>query len=324
MGFGSQNSKEKANDALIQQNTKQLGNIASDASARGDKTFKFFKQSTKPAMDFWNTILNGDRTAISQLFGKEIGQIGSNTQNAMRQLWEGPRGGGKVSSGADILNKESEQIGNLFTSAKPMAAQNLQSLGGMFGNMSLGETQAGTGALSSSSNNLFGLNKEQQAVRDQQAAAWTGLGQGIGGLAGAAFGAPMASGGSAGGNLMSKCCFIFLEALNGVLPEHVRELRDYYYYMEPSIADGYKSMAGWLVPLMRRSVTIKSIVNNIMVKPIIQYGRFIKTAEGYDKTNHIIKDIWFMVWKGIGTWIQLKAKLKKQLRMRRRKVLAHS
>lgn len=298
MGFG-QSSREKSNDATIQQNTAKLGGIADSASTRGDKTFKFFKQSTKPALDFWSTLLSGDRTAINQLLGPEVGAISNNYNNAQRQLWNSPRGGGKVSATADLQNKEMEQMNNLFTSARPTAAHELTNLGSLFGNMSIGESGQGIGALGQSSNNLFNLNQEQERVRQAKAQMWASLGQGIGALGGAALGAPTAGGGSILGD---KCCFIFLEATNGQLPLYVRELRDYYYIMEPAIARGYIRMASWLVPLMKRFKAVKNIINIVMVKPIIEYGLFLKTCNGYSLRNHFIKGLWFKVWKWLGSY----------------------
>lgn len=188
MSFGGQNQNEKANDAAIKQNTAQLGNVATDAGNRSQKAFKFFKQSTKPALDYWSTLLSGDRTALSGLLGPEIGQIGHNFDNAKQNLWNSPRGGGKISSLASLENNEMTQMNNLFTQARPQAASQLAGLGGLFGNLSLGESGQQVNALGGSSQNLFGLNKEQQAVRDQRNQAFGAIGSGVGTAAGGYFG----------------------------------------------------------------------------------------------------------------------------------------
>lgn len=93
------------------------------------------------------------------------------------------------------------------------------------------------------------------------------------------------------------CCFIFLEANNGTLPEHVRMWRDYYYNKEPAVATGYKRMASWLVPLMKGYSLIKQLVNWTMVKPITHYGGW---KSGLNKTGLLCypaKAFWFTVWK---------------------------
>lgn len=188
MSFGGQSNAEKQNDLLIKQNNQQLSQTATSAANRGAKAFKFFKQSTKPAMDFWTTLLSGDRNAITQFLSPELSNISNNAKNSTMQLWNAPRGGGKISAQTDIMNNADTQYNNLFSSVRPQAAGQLANLGGMFGNLSLGEGGLGVNALSGSSNNLFGLNQEQQRIREQKNAAWGAIGQGVGGIAGSLLG----------------------------------------------------------------------------------------------------------------------------------------
>jgi hypothetical protein len=110
---------------------------------------------------------------------------------------------------------------------------------------------------------------------------------------------PMGIGESISGQVGSVCCFIFLEALNGELPWWVRELRDRYYEEFPRIAAGYRRMARWLVPLMRRSTWIHDLVNRWMVTPIVQYGGYLMCVDGYDihKNKRKYRDFWFTVWR---------------------------
>lgn len=187
MGFGGQNNSEKQNDAAIKGINTQLGGVAGTAGDRATKSFKFFTKSAKPAMEYWNTLLSGDRTAIGQLLGPEISNISNNYKNAKMSLWNSPRGGGKASAVNELGAQEAQQIGDLYSKARPMAAQHLEGLAGMFGNLSLGEQGIGLNALSGQSRNLFGLNDEQEQVRQRQAQAWAGLGSGIGGIAGSLF-----------------------------------------------------------------------------------------------------------------------------------------
>lgn len=95
------------------------------------------------------------------------------------------------------------------------------------------------------------------------------------------------------------CCFIFLEAFNGKLPWWVRECRDFYYHRYPEVAVGYKRMAKWLVPLMKRSKVISKLVNKFMVKPITQYGGYVLCVRGYEHCGNRRKylDFWFNVWR---------------------------
>lgn len=101
--------------------------------------------------------------------------------------------------------------------------------------------------------------------------------------------------GSASG--LSSCCFIMLECLNGELPWYVRLIRDYYYRQTPEVATGYKQMAKWLVPLMRRSRVVKGIVNLTVVKPLLCYGAFLCGLNKYGFIMAPVKWFWFKIWR---------------------------
>jgi len=95
------------------------------------------------------------------------------------------------------------------------------------------------------------------------------------------------------------CCFIFLESYNGTLPESVRRCRDYYYLTQPEVARGYKSMAKWLVPLMKKYSIVRSLVNLVMVKPITAYGEWL-VGNSEIKGGEMSKKFWFFIWKQLG------------------------
>jgi hypothetical protein len=96
----------------------------------------------------------------------------------------------------------------------------------------------------------------------------------------------------------SVCCFIFLEAYNGQLPESVRLCRDIYYQSDPQLATGYKRMATWLVPMMRKSRVVSWLVNHTMVKPITRYGEWlVGNKETFCVGDKMIRDFWFSIWK---------------------------
>jgi hypothetical protein len=107
---------------------------------------------------------------------------------------------------------------------------------------------------------------------------------------------------SEGTGFSQGCCFIFMEALNGPLPEFVRECRDHYYSQFPDVAAGYKRMAKWLVPAMKHSSIIKFAVNRWMVQPMVLYGGFLTGEPGYESCEcfRSYKDFWFRVWSFLG------------------------
>jgi len=83
------------------------------------------------------------------------------------------------------------------------------------------------------------------------------------------------SGGQGGGG---GCCFIFLEVDNNILNRIARKYRDE--YGTPQMKSGYKRLANWLVPLMRKNKTIKQLVKWSMVRPCIWAGK------AFYKENH--------------------------------------
>lgn len=96
------------------------------------------------------------------------------------------------------------------------------------------------------------------------------------------------------------CCFIFLEATNGVLPWYVRVERDKYYNEQPTVASGYKRMAKWLVPMMKNSRAVKTLVNLLMVKPLTAYGGHTHSVNHYGHVFWPVKKFWFTVWNKLG------------------------
>lgn len=69
------------------------------------------------------------------------------------------------------------------------------------------------------------------------------------------------------------CCFIFLEARygNGVMDRVVRKYRDE--HMTDKNRRGYYKVAEVLVPLMRKSKVVKTLVRLTMTDPMVAYGK---------------------------------------------------
>lgn len=198
MGFG-QSSQEKSNDKQVQGITQSQQDLASTSSGRSDKAFKWFKETAKPAKDFWTSILEGDRSKIMETLGPEISTIKdtyAGERNSNTSLT--PRSGMRASGYSDSADKEAGQIGDTVLKARPTAAQQLMSLAELFGSTSMGETSQALGAYNNASSNLFGLNNEAMQNRQTQAQFWGGLGQSAGGIAGQ-FLLPRLSGGGSGG-----------------------------------------------------------------------------------------------------------------------------
>jgi hypothetical protein len=95
------------------------------------------------------------------------------------------------------------------------------------------------------------------------------------------------------------CCFIVLEATNGEMPWFVELARVEMW--TPARRAGYKWMAGWLVPLMRRFSWVKGFVNTVMVKPILNYGAWFYGEPVRKRAmSEPLCSFWFAVWSTIG------------------------
>jgi hypothetical protein len=95
-------------------------------------------------------------------------------------------------------------------------------------------------------------------------------------------------------NFQAGCCFIMLEA--GDLTEKVRKLRDKLFPPDSFVAKGYKKMARWLVPMMRKRSVIKSLVKCLITHPI---AKFCET-----KNSALIPIclFWATTWELYGRW----------------------
>lgn len=89
-------------------------------------------------------------------------------------------------------------------------------------------------------------------------------------------GAPVAGaviGGTLGGirQIVSDCCFIFVEAYSGLLPI-VRRYRDE--HMTDKNRRGYYRIADKIVPMMQKSKAFKWAVRIVMTGPMVSYGKY--------------------------------------------------
>lgn len=145
----------------------------------------------------------------------------------------------------------------------------------------------------------------QQTVSNQGilSNASSGSGGGGGGMFGGGGG-----GGGAGGlmSLGGGCCFIFLESQNGRLPAFARLARDT--RGTNATVRGYRWMSRWLVPAMRLWKPVKSLVNFIMVKPMLLAGEDYftdkKSMLGKCCKPHVA--FWFTLWTLLGVSVAQK------------------
>lgn len=170
----------------------QVGNIANtqqtigeDATNRGNKAFRWLKQSLVPVKDFWSGLLEGDNAAITSLISPEISNINQQYDNQSEALTNfTPRGGTRASGNTEIATEKANAVTNLFNRVRPMAAEGLTNLGNIFGQQSTAQAGIGANAYGQSANTLLGLNQEEEARKARQAQFWGALGGAAGNLAG--------------------------------------------------------------------------------------------------------------------------------------------
>ena len=96
------------------------------------------------------------------------------------------------------------------------------------------------------------------------------------------------------------CCFIFLEARygNGTMDAVVRRFRDE--NMTERNRRGYYKVSEVLVPLMRKSKLIKTLVQVTMTSPLVAYGKYHYGINRWGVVFRPIKNFWLRVFDYLG------------------------
>ena len=178
-------------------NFNQFNDMLENLAGKSSKLMKFgkkdriqFREALDPAATYWKDILaSPDASKTASLFAPELNQIGKQTSQAIQSIGEfGPRGGGTNSAIGALQGQQAGQISDLFTRAKPMAAQNLASIAPLYSSLAAneqglaisGRTAASGQSLTSALGQMWGDIER----RKQSLGAAGGLGSGIGGLLG--------------------------------------------------------------------------------------------------------------------------------------------
>ena len=113
-----------------------------------------------PAAKYWQTLLSGDRNALDTALRPEISQINDSYGQAKREAAQfAPRGGLTASMMSQLPFQQAAQVNNLYTSARPMAAQQLAGLGQVAGNLAIGGSAASSGAYQGASGTYDSLSR---------------------------------------------------------------------------------------------------------------------------------------------------------------------
>lgn len=95
------------------------------------------------------------------------------------------------------------------------------------------------------------------------------------------------------------CCFIFIEG-EGHIADVVRRYRDDHYGKSSSVSRGYKRMASWLVPIMRRVPFVKWLIKITMTRPLFKYAEWAYGENSYGWIFAPFKWFWVNLWRIYG------------------------
>ena len=104
------------------------------------------------------------------------------------------------------------------------------------------------------------------------------------------------------GGALNLCCWIFMEAYNGEMPKHVRECRDEFAPENSARRIGYIKMSRWLVPAMRTSAKVRTLVNHLLIQPLTRWGGHYKGVRPGSPSlvDSLAKHFWFKTWELYG------------------------
>jgi len=96
------------------------------------------------------------------------------------------------------------------------------------------------------------------------------------------------------------CCWTFAEAYYGWanIPDEVRVLRDLEYSLQKR--EGYRRMSRFLVPLMKKSSIVRSLVNTFLIKPVTSYANYYVHGKGMGWVFAPVTNVYFAVWEDMG------------------------
>ena len=101
---------------------------------------------------------------------------------------------------------------------------------------------------------------------------------------------------SIGNPCVSSSCMIFTEGWTRPLEEPVRRFRDEHYSDESYVAQGYKLMSQWLVPMILRSKFVRSLIRGLMLNPMSKCARYYYTSDRKWIIYSPIALFWTIFW----------------------------
>jgi hypothetical protein len=155
-------------------------------------------QAMNPVLNYYGSLLSGDRGAMTQLLAPQINQLNQAYQaqlGAQNQLM--PRGGGRAGMLGQMPFMQTQNLLNLFQNVRSGAAQGMGQAAGQLGQLGanlIGGANQALGAATSAGRDLLYYQIQQQAAN-------RGLGSSIGGIAQQIAGGLLGGGGNPMGGI---------------------------------------------------------------------------------------------------------------------------
>lgn len=288
----------------LQSNTNAIGNTLNSSGAQGVVGgFNNLQSQMNPA---YQSTMGGLASMMQNQNPNALS--GSEQAQVERGLNQMNYSGGNQGVGSPLtainnaatfgtaLQSKQANFANLASSSAN-TANTLQGGQNAFG-LATGQPSGTSSANTSTSSNQF-LTSPNNALGLGNMAS--GVGSGIMNQLGSTFNAANTSqvgqqtsqGSSAQGGV---CCFVFILG-NQSMPWFVRSIRDVSYGRDPSLQDGYITMARILVPLMYIPC-IYWLVKTYMVMPLMEHAGYIVSEKGC-KPRINYQKFWFAIWKSI-------------------------
>ncbi len=166
-------------DPLIAQQKEAAGFALGEAK----QTLTGARETLAGPLDFWKTILGGDRQEMLSALAPEVNTIVSQYDTARRNITNlAPRGGGRSAIQAESRFEEANVIQRLLQESRRRAATEVSAIGGQLTALGAAELGAATGTTTNLINSLL-------AKREQDIGTSSSIGAGIGDILGQIIGA---------------------------------------------------------------------------------------------------------------------------------------
>jgi hypothetical protein len=179
--FGGASKQEKALSGQVQSQLPTLERWGKQDHQIGKKALKHGKRDLDEVGSFFETLLSGNRTAVTQTLAPEIQAVKDQYDATKRSIGEyGPRGGGQVAAIGSLEEKEAGQIGGLYSGARQRGAAGLGEVGQALGGLGLSAESLASGDIGTILQSLLGQQQIEAGVTQRKQQALGGLGSLIG------------------------------------------------------------------------------------------------------------------------------------------------